>query len=240
MFRIVILACLAVVAVVGNGCGGARDPVERLSRELNRHPEFSVMVEDLKVEEGYFPDFFLRFKILAAAGQRIAGKDTVVYQQELTPWEQVDEGTFARYEKYVGMVVASKSMDGQRTGVRQAHPAGYQHVGNPQYGHWGAGGFWQFYGQYALMRDMMGGWRVNRDDYGNYRRNSDGGRPYYGPVKDGRATFGSGGSMTQKTRPNFYQRNRQRLSSGRRAFASKAQGRFGRTSSSWGAGRFGK
>ena len=231
---------MGVLALVG--CGGERDPVEKLRRDLNRYPEFSLMVDDLRIEEGFFPDYFLRFKVLTASGQRTAGQDTVIYQERITPWEEVSEEVFARYENYVGMVVASKSMDGRQTGPRQAYPAGYQYVGNPHYGFWGGGGFWQFYGQYALMRDLMGGWRVSRDDYGDYRRYTQRGHPYYGPKRNGRQTFGSRGTVTEKTRPNFYQRNRQRLQSGRQAFAGKAQTRMGRTSSSWGRGstRLGK
>ncbi len=214
------------------GCGGSRDPVQQLSRDLERFPEYSVIVDDHRVEDGFFPDYFLRFKVLTAAGQRVADQDTVIYEQRLTPWEEVSEEIFGRYENYVGMVVASKSMDGRRTGSRQAYPAGYQHVGNPHYGSWGGGGFWQFYGQYALMRDLMGGWRVNRADHEDFRRNRESGRPYYGPVKNGRQTFGSQGTVTEKTKPNFYQRNRQR----RQTFASKTSSRMGRTSSSWGRG----
>ena len=236
------LAPFALLLATSLGCGSSRDPVDSLSRNLNRYPEYSVIVEDLRVEDGFWPDYFVRFKVMKASGQRVAGKDTLVYEQQLTPWEEVSEGVFARYENYVGMVVASKDLSGRQTGPHQAYPAGYQYVGNPQYGSWGGGGFWQFYGQYALMRDLMGGWRVNRNDFGDYRRNQDRGQPYYGPERNGRRTFGSQGTLTEKTRPTFYQRNRQRLRTGRQSFAARAQSRMGRSSSSWGRGssRFGK
>lgn len=227
---------ILAIALVLVGCGGSRDPVKQLSRDLERYPEYSLMVEDARVEQGFFPDYFLRFKVLTAAGKRVAGQDTLVYEERVTEWQEVPEEVYARYENYIGMVVASKSRDGSRTDARQAHPPAYQYVGNPRYGSWGAGGFWQFYGQYALMRDMMGGWRVNRSDYGDFRRTRETGQPYYGPTKGGRTTFGSQGTMTEKTKPNFYQRHRQRMQSGRQAFASKARGRMGRTSSSWGGG----
>jgi len=215
------------------GCGRAYDPVRELSRDLHRYPEFSLIVDDLRIEDSFFPDFFLRFKILTASGQKVAGRDTVVYQERTTDWYEVSEAVFGRYEHFVGMVVASKSRDGRTTDVRQAHPPGYRHVGNPHYGFWGAGGFWQFYGQYALMRDLMGGWRVNRGDYQDYQRNRERGRPYFGPVQKGRPTFGSRGTMTQKTRPGFYQRQVNR----RQAFASRARSRVGRSSSGWGRGK---
>ena len=214
------------------GCGGDRDPVQELSRDLNRYPEYSLIVDDLRIDEGIFPDYFLRFKLMTAAGQRVAGRDTVVYADRITDWYPVSERVFTQYENFVGMVVASKTGEGRHTDVRQAHPPGYQYVGNSHYGFWGGGGFWQFYGQYALMRDLMGGWQVNRNDWGDYRQNRERGRPYYGPTQSGRPTFGSRGTVTQKTKPNFYQR----YTSKRQAFSSKAQGRMGRTSSSWGRG----
>ena len=223
-------------------CGADRDPVQRLSRELSRYPEYSVIVDDLRVDEGFSPDYYLQFKVMTASGQRVAGVDTLEYKQHVTPWEPVSEAVFARYENYVGMVVASKDLEGRTTGPRQAYPAGYQYVGNPHYGSWGGGGFWQFYGQYALMQNLMGGWQVNRNDFGDYRRNRDRGQAYYGPERNGRRAFGSQGTVTEKSRPGFYKRNHQRLSSGRQSFASRAQSRMGRTSSSWGRGssRFGK
>ena len=232
--RMALLALFALAA-----CGGSKDPVRELIRDLDRYPEYSLIVDDTRIEDrSFFPDYFLRFQVLTAAGQRVAGRDTIVYQERRTDWKEVSEEIFYRYDNYVGMVVASKSLDGRRTGANQAHPPGYQYVGNPQYGFWGGGGFWQFYGQYALMRDLMGGWGVGRGDWEDYRRNRERGRPYYGPVKGGRPTFGSRGSQTQKTRPQFYQRQQSR----RQAFSGQVKNRMGRTTSGWGRGasRFGK
>ncbi len=221
-------------------CGGSKDPVKELVRNLDRYPEYSLIVDDTRIEDSsFFPNYALRFQVLTASGQRVAGRDTMVYQERRTDWMEVGEKTFYRYENYVGMVVASKSLDGRRTGTNQAHPPGYQYVGNPQYGSWGGGGFWQFYGQYALMSNLMGGgWRVGRGDWEGYRRNRAGGRPYYGPVQGGRTAFGSRGSQTQKTRPQFYQRQQSR----RQAFSNQAKNRMGRTTSGWGRGtsRLGK
>ena len=142
---------------------GSKDPVKDLVRDLDRYPEYSLIVDDTRIEDrSFFPDYALRFQVLTASGQRVAGRDTMVYQERRTDWMEVGEKTFYRYENYVGMVVASKSLDGRRTGTNQAHPPGYQYVGNSQYGFWGGGGFWQFYGQYALMRDLMGGGLAGR------------------------------------------------------------------------------
>ena len=138
-------ALLALFALAA--CGGSKDPVKELIRDLNRYPEYSLIVDDIRIaDSSFFPDYFLRFQVLTAKGQRVAGRDTIVYQERRTDWMEVKEETFYRYDNYVGMVVASKSLDGRRTGTGQAHPPGYQYVGNPHYGFWGGGGFWQFYG----------------------------------------------------------------------------------------------
>ena len=229
-----VLAALALTA----GCGRATDPVQRVARDLERYPEYTLIIEDLKVEDGFFPDYFLQMQIMTAAGQRTeSGQDTLVYKTQMTEWQEVSEGVFARYQNYLGMVVASKTLDGKRSGPRNAYPAGYQYVGNSQYGSWGGGGFWQFYGQYAFMSAMLGGHRIGRNDYDGYRRDRERGRPHYGPVKNGRQTFGTAGTQTQKTRPGFYQRHRQRSAGGGRGFASNRS-----SSGGWGRGssRFGK
>lgn len=214
-------------------CSGRMDPVRDLVRDLERYPEYSLIVDDLRIDDGFSPDYFLKFQVMTAAGARVADRDTTVYQERKTDWMQVDREVFARYENYVGMVVASKGKDGRSTDVRQAHPPAYQYVGNPQYGSWGGGGFWQFYGQYALMRDLMGGWRVGRNDWEGYRRNRERGQPYYGPNNGGKPTFGSRGVQTQKTRPSFYKRQQQR----RQSFTNKVSNRMGQTQSksSWGS-----
>ncbi len=198
-----VLASLALTT----GCGRATDPVQRAARDLERYPEYTLIIEDLKVEDGFFPDYFLRMQIMTAAGQRTeSGQDTLVYKTQMTEWQEVSEGVFARYQNYLGMVVASKTLDGKRSGPRNAYPAGYQYVGNSQYGSWGGGGFWQFYGQYAFMSAMLGGHRIGRNDYDGYRRDRERGRPHYGPVKNGRQTFGTAGTQTQKTPQDGRQR----------------------------------
>lgn len=226
-------ALLYIALVFIGACSGRKDPVGDLVRDLNRYPEYSLIVDDTRIDDGFFPDYYLKFQIMTAAGARVAGRDSIVYEQRRTDWMQVDSGVYARYENYVGMVVAAKGKDGRSTGVSQAHPPGYQYVGNPQYGSWGAGGFWQFYGQYAMMRSLMGGWNVGRDDWEGYRRHRERGQPYYGPSKGGKPTFGSRGVQTEKTRPQFYKRQQQR----RQAFTNKVSNRMGQTQtkSSWGS-----
>ena len=83
-----------------------------------------------------------------------------------------------------------------------------------------------------MMSHLMGGHRVGRGDYDDYRRTRGRGSPYYGPVKGGRPTFGARGTVTEKTRPQFYQRKQNR----RKAFSGQAKNRMGRATSGWGRG----
>ena len=111
-----------------------------------------------------------------------------------------------RYERSIGMVVAAKTADGTLTGYDQSHPPYYQHVGRSQYGYFGSGGFWIFYGQYAFMSTALGGHRINRGDYDAYIGTRNRGQSYYGPQTGGRPTFGADGTATATTRPSFSQR----------------------------------
>jgi len=236
--RKIMLCAASMLMVLGFlGCGREPDPVRDLSRDLDRYPEYSITVDDLNVEDGFFPDYFMRFRLMTASGQRISGVDTLIYETRTTQWKKVSEEVFARYQHYLGMVVAAKTADGKRTGLQQAHPPGYQYVGNSNYGYWGGGGFWAFYGQYAFMSSMLGGHQIGRADYGEYRRSGDRGRPYFGPNQNGRPAFGTRGTVTQKTKPQFYQRYRQRMSSTGRGFGTR---RSATGTSRSGMRRFGK
>ena len=83
------------------------------------------------------------------------------------------------------MVVLSKGPDG--TVDRDEHPPGYQQVGDERYGQWrddgGGRSFWEFYGQYALLSNLIGGFGrpIYRDDWDGYRDARGRGQTYYGP-----------------------------------------------------------
>ena len=116
---------------------------------------------------------------------------------------------------------------------------GSQLVGNPGYGRWqtdsGGNSFWVWYGQFALIRDLLGGprigygaWAGGRDysyyhDYGRRNYTSPSARRSQSQVEStARRKFASEG----RTFRSPYARNRQGASTSlaRRKFASRASG----------------
>ena len=116
---------------------------------------------------------------------------------------------------------------------------GSQLVGNPNYGQWrtdaGGSSFWVWYGQFALMRDLLGGgrigygaWAGGRDysyyhDYGRRNYTSPAARRSQTQVEStARRKFASEG----RTFRSPYARSRQGASTSlaRRKFASRASG----------------
>ncbi|MCA9558126.1 MAG: hypothetical protein H6704_21700 [Myxococcales bacterium] len=120
-----------------------------------------------------------------------------------TDWQPVTAAEYAKHRDHLGMAIYSKPEGAlPEDAVTVASPPGYTYVGNPRYGRWetrNGRSFWVFYGQYALMRDLLWGrgyYRpVYRDSWNTYRTSRRAGRPWFGPNKE----FGSSGSVT-KTR----------------------------------------
>lgn len=118
-----------------------------------------------------------------------------------TDWQPVTASEYAKHREHLGMAIYSKP-EGvlPEDAVTVASPPGYTYVGNPRYGRWeqrDGRSFWVFYGQYALMRDLLWGpgyYRpVYRDSWNTYRTSRRAGRPWFGPNKE----FGSSGSVTR-------------------------------------------
>ena len=121
-------------------------------------------------------------------------------------WERVDRRTYTRYEPYLGMVIVSKGADGSID--YDQHPPGYQYVGNDRYGQWrqdrSGGSFWEFYGRYALLSHVIGGFGrpIYRNDWNSYRDNRGRGQPYFGSgptsARRGMRPSNAAGSCTDK------------------------------------------
>jgi hypothetical protein len=216
---------VVVVILVGfwlvGGWLSRGDPVPGLVRELAEYSEYSIIVDDVQ-------DGFLRnrmslkssFQVTEPVGENPDEGEAAQFDERVDTYS-ISDRLVDRYERSIGMVVAAKNADGTLTGYDQSHPPYYQHVGRSQYGSFGPGGFWIFYGQYAFMSAALGGHRINRGDYDSYAGSRNRGQPYYGPQTGGRPTFGANGTSTATTRPSFSQRFQAKQS----RFQARAAGR---------------
>lgn len=216
-----VLAASLLVA----GCGD-RDPVVEMQKSLASAPDYMIILDDMQEEGVLFTNYYHQYKIIQ--GERSAS----------TNWVEVPEPVYRKYENFLGMALAAKSDSGT---TDTPHPAGYHYVGNPRYGQWnnsGGNSFWVFYGQYAMMSNLMGwgGRSVFRSDYSSYRGARGSRQPYYGRNRE----FGTQGSITKQRKPSFYQRRQRAAAKRRSSFSQKASSRIGRGRTGFGRGGFGK
>jgi hypothetical protein len=135
-----------------------------------------------------------------------AAKDGVTSSQDR--WVQVPQSTYAAMQSDLGMAIEHKPLgkfDSEADHVAQ--PAGFAYMAPPgqtnQYGYWehrSGGDFWVFYGQYALMRDLLfrHDYRpLPRDEWEGYRDYQSRGQTYYGNDSGGQR-YGTQGSATQQ------------------------------------------
>jgi len=213
-------------------CGGSeftKTPVDTLIRDMDQLQNFTIILYDMDVESGWPDKYKHRYKV-------IKEKEDGTPYEELTEWYEVDENTFGYYENDMGMEIASKQ-DGKVT--KETSPPGYsRYVGNEKYGTWRTNSngtsFWEFYGQYAFMRSMIGlvGGPVYRTGYYDYYNNYRGSRPYYGPVTNGRYKYGTLSNISRQQNPDFHRRASTNNALKNRVNNSIARSSGGRTSRS--------
>jgi hypothetical protein len=126
-------------------------------------------------------------------------------------WVVVPQSTYKAEEKDLGMAIEHKAAgqyDSEADRVPQ--PAGFAYiappsVGSNQYGYWNHSGgqsFWVFYGQYALLRDLL--WNHNYRplppyEYDGYYSSRRMGQTYYGRDEAaGGSRYGTAGSATKE------------------------------------------
>ena len=215
------------------GCGGkysgAGEPVEKIKASLTDVPDYSIILEDMKKEGNFISEYFHKYRIIVGEQTRI------------TNWLNVSEKFYKANKGFLGMTLMAKK-DGKA--ISSIAPPGYQYVGDSRYGSWRnndrGGSFWEFYGKYALFSTLLGGFHrpVYRNDYNLYSRHRSRNAPYFGMNKE----YGTNGSFTKTTRPNFYSRNIQRTRTRSTSFQEKVAKRTGRTRTGFRsrAGGFGK
>jgi hypothetical protein len=130
-------------------------------------------------------------------------------------WVEVPESTFDAAKNNLGMAIQHKAGGKYDSEAEQvAQPAGFAYVAPPsqgsnQYGYWdhrNGQDFWVFYGQYALLRDLLFNYHyqpLDRYDWEGYRTYQSRGQTYYGGSSTTSSTtqsaprYGTQGSTTQ-------------------------------------------
>ncbi len=172
---------------------------------------------DMEIKEGYEVDFYLTYRIsrtkyvpvtVNESGEANTGPPAETKSD--TSVSKVNSSTYKKMEKHIGMVVEHKPAGKfDKEAERTIQPPGYAYMCPPEqkrnkYGYWqtrsNGTSFWVFYGQYALMRDMLWGrsysnW-VEPRSYRDYSRSRSLGRTYYGTDSSNKPRFGKGGSFT--------------------------------------------
>ena len=213
---LVLILMSAAMLILAGGCGSApTDPLTEISNSLRGLPDYSVVLQDMKEEGNFFKSYYHQYKIITPEKSTETG------------WLQVSEDFFQKNMPFLGMTIYVKK-DGQETA--QQEPPGYSYVGDSRYGRWSTDSsgrsFWEFYGQYAFLSHMLGGGPIYRTYYDSYHTTVRSGRPYFGNDKQ----YGTAGTYTQKTRPDFYSRRMSSASQSKSSFAGKVESRTGRTS----------
>jgi hypothetical protein len=124
-------------------------------------------------------------------------------------WVEVSQAKYDGLKNDLGMSIEHKPLGKYDVEAdRVAQPAGFAYMAPPgqdrnQYGYWDhrdGQSFWVFYGQYALMRDLLFNYRYQplpRYDYDEYRTYNSRGQTYYGRDASGSGSrYGTQGSST--------------------------------------------
>jgi len=232
--RSMMIPCLIAFAgllLCACSTGPREAPIEKLKQNLTDIPTYSIVLDDMKTEGNFQERYYHRYRVVNPDAS----------EEGTTGWLEVPERYYKTNEPFLGMTLASKK-DGELSS--SVSPPGYQYVGDEQYGRWRqdsrGGSFWEFYGKYALISHLFGGFNrpIYRDDYNMYRQYRSRNTPYFG--KDNR--YGTNGSYTKKSKPNFYSRRVARDRAKKASFKQRVTKRTGRTRTGFRgrAGGFGK
>jgi len=225
-----LVVSLSILSLFFSGCGGFSNPVEKLQKELAQEKEYAIILNDMRVEGNFVSSYYHQYRI---------DKGEI---KKIRPFVEVSESYYKKNQPFLGMVLAAKTPDGEKTTT--PFPNGYQYVGNPQYGQFrqndSGGSMWEFYGKYMLMSQVMNwaGFGMSRNHYGSYNNSRMSGQPYFGANKQ----YGTNGSVTKKQKPNFYARKATQRVRSQSRFRNKVSQRMGRSKSSFRSRgmRFGK
>lgn len=223
--KAILLTFAICLAIIVSGCASDRLPIEKINRQLQKIPTYSIILEDMNIEGTFLKQYYHKYRIVGESDQTV------------TNWLKVPEKYYQQHASLLGMTLVSKK-NGQ---IETANgPAGYEYVGDSRYGRWERGpsgaSFWVFYGQYRLLSDLLGGRRIMRDDYNAYRSYRSRRQPYYGPNRE----FGTNGRFTKSQKPDFFRRAAARQSLSKSSFSKRVNQRIGRTRSGLRSRSFGR
>ena len=89
-------------------CSSGGSPLERIKRDLDAYPEYSIILQDLDTSGNFFKSYTHRYKLVWGVPSE-TDPDELTFQDRITDWEKVDRREYERYQGFLGMVIASKS-----------------------------------------------------------------------------------------------------------------------------------
>jgi hypothetical protein len=167
-----------------------------------------ILVDLRDRKSGGMRDYEEEVRIVKTKFPDAAGKDGITTSDE--NWVEIPRATYQVCENNIGMSIGHKPVGKYDTEVDEVpEPAGFAYMApvgqRNQYGYWdtGSGGnFWVFYGQYALMRDLLWGHSyrpIPSYEWESYRTARSGGQTYYGRDEAaGAPKYGTHGTFTQQ------------------------------------------
>ncbi|SMC68977.1 hypothetical protein SAMN02746065_10756 [Desulfocicer vacuolatum DSM 3385] len=212
------LSLVMLFCILFAGCGGGTGeiPLETLKKTLRDQPTFSVLLDDMKEEGTFVKNYFHRYLVVLPD------------ESSKTQWFQVPKEYYNKNIDFLGMTLLTKKEGAYDDAVS---PPGYGFVGDENYGRWrddgNGGSFWEFYGKYALISSLFGGWYspIHRHDYRSYQSYRSKRKPFFGSSKQ----YGSSGKIVKATRPTFYSSRMSSVNAKKSSFSNKVSQKIGRT-----------
>lgn len=199
-----------------SACGQEVLPLVDIQKSLSSVPTYSIVLSDMKEEGNFFSSFYHKYKIVTPDLNR----ETV--------WREVPRQYYEQNQSLLGMALAGMK-DGEPLGIPV--PAAYMYVGDPRYGSWrmdpGGREIWAFNPGNALFDelDIDLHYPITRSYYDGYRNARTQKVPFFGLNKE----YGTDGSVTQKAKPDFFQRRMAKAQAQSASFTEKFSSRIGRT-----------
>lgn len=217
----IVIALVVTASGILTGCGSGPDqsPLEILKKTLKDAPTYSVVLEDMRTEGTFSKQYFHRYLVVLPD------------ESWKTQWYPVSKADYQQHLDHLGMSLLARK-DGNFDDF--VAPPGYHFVGDETYGRWRqdntGDSFWEFYGKYALLSSLFGGWYhpVYRSDFGTYNRYRKSYKPFYGS----KGQYGSKGKIVKATRPNFYAKRMSAAGASSSSFSNKVNSKIGRTKTS--------